>query len=181
MARLAKAMQVIESSLPDRGSRLSAEEDGYLMVVADGMGGVAGGEHASALAVATVEDFMLNTLKWFLHLNGSEEHALLAELRAGLGMRRPRRDRPRPVRSELHGMGTTLTMAFSVAADLYLVHAGDTRAYCLHEGDAPAGHERPHPRAVAVSSGAFNQEERRAPAGACRHECDRRPERGGPR
>jgi len=31
-------------------------------------------------------------------------------------------------------MGTTLTMAYSVAQDLFIVHAGDTRAYLYHDG-----------------------------------------------
>ena len=34
-----------------------------------------------------------------------------------------------------HGMGTTLTMAYSVATDLYIVHAGDSRAYLFREGE----------------------------------------------
>ena len=34
----------------------------------------------------------------------------------------------------LHGMGTTLTMAYSVASDLYIVHAGDSRAYLFRDG-----------------------------------------------
>ena len=51
------------------------------MLVADGMGGAAAGERASALAVKTLEESVLNTLKWFFHLGGQEEHALVAELR----------------------------------------------------------------------------------------------------
>jgi protein phosphatase len=35
----------------------------------------------------------------------------------------------------LYGMGTTLTMAYSVATDLFLVHAGDSRAYLFRDGD----------------------------------------------
>ena len=32
-------------------------------------------------------------------------------------------------------MGTTLTMAYSVATDLYIVHAGDSRAYLFRDGE----------------------------------------------
>lgn len=134
IAQLAKSMQVCKSSLPDSGSRLFSEEVGYLLVVADGLGGAAGGERASAVAVETVEDFVLNTLKWFLHLGGNDEHVLLAELRAG--MERADREVLERARADprLHGMGTTLTMAYSVGSDLYVVHAGDTRAYLYHDG-----------------------------------------------
>jgi protein phosphatase len=31
-------------------------------------------------------------------------------------------------------MGTTLTMAYSVGLDLFVAHAGDSRAYLFHEG-----------------------------------------------
>jgi len=135
VARLAKSMQVCKSSLADSGWRIFSEEVGYLLVVADGMGGAAAGEQASALAITTVEDFALNTLKWFFHLAGAEEHTLLGELRAGLDLAdRAVIDRARSD-PKLHGMGTTLTMAYSVANDLYVVHAGDTRAYLYHDGE----------------------------------------------
>ena len=129
VARLSKSMQVCKTSLPGEGETQLSEEEGYLVVVADGMGGAAAGERASALAVGSVEAFVLNTLKWFLHLSGHDEHALLAELRQSL----ERADRTVIERARsnpaLQGMGTTLTMAYSVATDLYIVHAGDSRAY----------------------------------------------------
>lgn len=134
IARLAKSMEVCRSSLPESGARHFSEEVGYLLVVADGMGGAVAGERASAVAVETVEDFTLNTLKWFLHLGGSEEHALLAELRAGI--ERADREVIERARTDprLRGMGTTLTMAYGVGRDLFIAHAGDTRAYLFHDG-----------------------------------------------
>jgi protein phosphatase len=135
VARLAKSMQVFRSSLPGDGKTQFSDEEGYLMVVADGMGGAAAGERASALAVRTVEEFVLNAFKWFLHLGAREEHALLTELREGL----ERADRNVFQRAQadpkLVGMGTTLTMAYSVAADLFIVHAGDSRAYLFRDGE----------------------------------------------
>ena len=135
VARLSKSMQVCKTSLPGEGKTQLSEEEGYLVVVADGMGGAAAGERASALAVGSVESFVLNTLKWFLHLSGHDEHALLAELRHCL----ERADRTVIERAQsnsaLQGMGTTLTMAYSVATDLYIVHAGDSRAYLFREGE----------------------------------------------
>ncbi len=134
VARLSKSMRVCKTSLPGEGETQFSEEEGYLMVVADGMGGAAAGERASALAVGSIEDFVLNTLKWFLHLSGADEHELLDELRQSLEradqtvVERARSNRA------YHGMGTTVTMAFSVATDLYIVHAGDSRAYLFRDG-----------------------------------------------
>ena len=135
VARLAKSMSVCKTSLPDDGNMLFSEEEGYLMVVADGMGGAAAGERASSLAVLSVETFVLNTLKWFFHISPSEENALFNELRQGL----ERADRTVVERARanpnLHGMGTTLTMVYSVSSDLYIVHAGDSRAYLYRGGE----------------------------------------------
>jgi protein phosphatase len=134
VARLAKSMQVCKSSLPDDGTCHFSDEEGYLMVVADGMGGAAGGERASALAVGSLERFVLNTFKWFLHLEGREQSVLFEQLRQGLA----RADHSVVARAQadpsLYGMGTTLTMAYSVGTDLFIAHAGDSRAYVFHDG-----------------------------------------------
>jgi PPM family protein phosphatase len=135
VARLSKAMRVCKTSLPGESEIQFSEEEGHLIVVADGMGGAAAGEHASALAVGSIEEFVLNTLKWFLHRSGDDENELLSELRQSLEwadrmvMRSARDDRA------FDGMGTTLTMAYSVATDLFIVHAGDSRAYLFRDGE----------------------------------------------
>ncbi len=133
VARLAKSLRVLASSLDDPDALISTEE-GHLLVVADGMGGAAAGERASALAVRTVEAFTLDALKWFLHLEGSEERELHAELRRALQRADRNVFKEALDDSKLEGMGTTLTMAYSFATDLYLVHAGDSRAYLLRDG-----------------------------------------------
>jgi PPM family protein phosphatase len=134
IARLAKTMQICGTSLPSDGQSPFSEEEGYLVVVADGMGGAAAGERASAMAVESVEAFVQNTLKWFLHLGSREERVLFDELRESLQRAdRTLFDRARS-NPALYGMGTTLTMAYSVANDMYIVHAGDSRAYLYREG-----------------------------------------------
>ena len=136
IAKLAKSMRICATSLPaDAGSTHFSDEEGYLMVVADGMGGAAAGERASALAIETVEGFVLNTVKWFLHMGGQEEHTLVAELRQGLERADQNVVENAQAEPGLFGMGTTLTFAYSVCADLYLVHAGDSRAYLFREGE----------------------------------------------
>src|SRR5262245_33735645 len=51
IAKLAKSMRICGSSLPEPQLTRFSDEEGYLLIVADGMGGVAGGEQASATAV----------------------------------------------------------------------------------------------------------------------------------
>lgn len=159
VARLAKSMKICKTSLPDSGETRFSEEEGYLMVVADGMGGAAAGERASALAVESVERFVLNTLKWFLRLGDSEEHTLCAELRRCL----ERADRAviEQARDDasLQGMGTTLTMAYSVGDELYVVHAGDSRAYLFHDGELEQLTKDHTLAQVLVSGGAISPED----------------------
>jgi protein phosphatase len=134
IAKLAKSMRICDSSLPESETVRFSDEEGYLMIVADGMGGVAGGQEASAMAVRTVESFVLEAIQWFIHQEDCEENSLADELRQAL----QRADRDIVTRAEnesrLYGMGTTLTMAYSVGTDLFVVHAGDSRAY-LYRGD----------------------------------------------
>ena len=135
IARLSKSLRVCKSSMPGEGETQFSDEEGYLIIVADGMGGAAAGERASALAVGSIEGFVLNTLKWFLHVSGDDEHELLSELRHSLEWAdRTVIERARSNRA-FYGMGTTLTMAYSVGSDLFIVHAGDSRAYLFRDGE----------------------------------------------
>ena len=108
-------MRVQQSSLPQAATQYS-QERGYLFIVADGMGGHRGGEQASALAVETIEEFALNTLKWFFHLKGTEEHTALTEFQAGLRQADARLFAEAAQHPEFRGMGTTLTMAYLLGA-----------------------------------------------------------------
>ena len=134
VARLAKSMQICQSSMDNSGETRFSDEDGYLMVVADGMGGAAAGERASALAVQSIEAYTLNTLKWFFHLGGADQSLLLGELRQALEIADRAVVDEGEANARYAGMGTTMTLAYSVANDLYLVHAGDSRAYLFREG-----------------------------------------------
>ena len=84
IAKLAKSMRICGSSLAEPQITRFSDEEGYLMIVADGMGGVAGGEEAIAMAVRSVESFVLDAIKWFLHRDGSEQNVLVGELKQAL-------------------------------------------------------------------------------------------------
>jgi len=134
VSRLTKSMQICQTSLNNTGETRFSDDDNYLMVVADGMGGALAGERASALAVESVECFTLNTLNGLLQQGNPDEQLLVNELRHALELADQAVFKEAEANSRFYGMGTTLTMAFSVGRDLYIVHAGDSRAYLLRDG-----------------------------------------------
>ena len=97
---------------------------GRLLVVADGMGGHAGGQVASGVAVEAVRDAFLN---------GESDD--LAQLlvngfsRAQQGIIEQSAQRP-----ELRGMGTTCTAAIVHQGQLSFGHIGDSRLYLIRDG-----------------------------------------------
>jgi PPM family protein phosphatase len=113
------------------------EENGYAMAVADGMGGLSGGDVASRMALTVVVNLMLSSVKWALKLN----HPKLREKEIQEAINRAieylsKADIAISRHARLEGikMGTTLTAAYSFADDLFILHVGDSRAYLFREG-----------------------------------------------
>ena len=104
------------------------EDSGYagprLLLVADGMGGHAAGELASAVAVATVADLdvhppsgaeLLNALTDAIDSVGETIGAIINE------------------EPDLTGMGTTVTGLYWLGSRVAIVHVGDSRAYLFRD------------------------------------------------
>ena len=114
-----------------------ADIGSHLLVVADGMGGAAGGAEASALAVHAVETSVLSTLNWLLALRSSEQQPpvdVLSQLRSALQQADARVCAETTRHPELVGMGTTLTVAYRYRSSLFVAHVGDSRCYLLRAG-----------------------------------------------
>ncbi|MEJ5914587.1 PP2C family serine/threonine-protein phosphatase [Pseudokineococcus sp. 1T1Z-3] len=95
----------------------------HLLAVADGMGGHAGGDVASALAVAE-----LSRLEGDSHADAERR---LVEAASRATRRLVDRVREEPA---LAGMGTTVTALLRTGDRLVLAHIGDSRAYLLRGG-----------------------------------------------
>jgi serine/threonine protein phosphatase PrpC len=108
--------------------RKNNQDSGYasqnLLVVADGMGGAAAGDLASAVAIRTIQQIdaptpageMLDVLARALH-QANDRIADLVEADFALD-----------------GMGTTVTGALFDGHELGLAHIGDSRAYLFRDG-----------------------------------------------
>jgi serine/threonine protein phosphatase PrpC len=105
-------------------------ERGLLLAVADGMGGAASGEIASATAVKSLYD-MFGSREIRENANPEEiTRNLDASLRRANEVIYTRGQ----TESEHRGMGTTMTAAFVLADRAYLAQVGDSRAYLLRRG-----------------------------------------------
>jgi serine/threonine protein phosphatase PrpC len=132
IAELAKAMQVVGSSVPQPRTAFSNAR-AHLFAVADGMGGHRAGAQASALAVTTLEGYVLESLQWFSDLSAGDQ-TLLRDFQAALVETDARLFAVSEQRPELSGMGTTLTVAWCQDAELCVLHVGDSRCY-IARGD----------------------------------------------
>lgn len=131
-AELTKSMRVWQTSLVEPRVQMG-DERAHLFLVADGMGGHRGGERASALAVAAIEHFTLNSFKWFFGTDSGEAKKVLAQFQAAFTQADTAIVEEAAEKPELRGMGTTVTMAFQLGTQLCVVHVGDTRAYLYRE------------------------------------------------
>jgi protein phosphatase len=133
IAQLTRALQVQQSSLPQPEVYYSLPR-GHLFLVADGVGGNAGGEKASALAVNTIENFVVDALHWCIRLRSPDEDVLLRDFQQVLREADERLFQLAHRRPELRGMGTTLTLAYALEDQLFIAHVGDSRCYLLRGG-----------------------------------------------
>ena len=101
----------------------SAYAGSHLLVVADGMGGHAGGDVASSVAIGRLARLDSET-------PASDIVATLEEsvLEANQEILRRARDEP-----QLRGLGTTITALLRAEGKFALAHIGDSRAYLLRE------------------------------------------------
>ena len=160
VAELSRSLRVQQTSLTQATSYRSRSR-GHVFLVADGMGGHAAGEVASALTVETVEGFVVELLRRFSNLQADDESGVLADLREAVRQADARIFEESEHHPELAGMGTTLTLAFSSGRRLFVFHAGDSRCYLCRAGQLARLTEDHTVTADLVRRGAITPEEAR--------------------
>lgn len=104
---------------------------GSLFMVADGMGGAAAGEIASAMAVDVVIDELRRN--WVRGGTASPE-GFARSIRRATAEANERIHSYAVNHPEYRGMGTTATIAGLLGDTLYLAQVGDSRAYLVRDG-----------------------------------------------
>lgn len=103
---------------------------GFLVgIVADGMGGAAGGATASKMAIACLKKALLSALKEDMALEAVQE-----ALKAAYSEANAKIYAAAQADASLQGMGTTLTVAVMKDSHLLVSNIGDSRAYLLGAG-----------------------------------------------
>lgn len=127
------------NGLSDKGLVRNSNQDAFLLcvednyswaVVCDGMGGANSGDVASRLAV----DHFSAALKAGLRPNMSE-HSIKNLLTSAVASANIRVFDKSKESSEFQGMGTTIVAILIIGSTAYFIHAGDSRAYVLSNGN----------------------------------------------
>ncbi|MCD7797759.1 MAG: Stp1/IreP family PP2C-type Ser/Thr phosphatase [Clostridiales bacterium] len=124
----------------DRGYVRESNQDAYAVgefsdevvwaVVCDGMGGAAGGNIASALAVKVISDKINASYRENMRDVSIKNMLDFALTAANIEVYDMADAKP-----ELHGMGTTVVCAIVRDNQAFIAHAGDSRAYVLSGGN----------------------------------------------
>jgi PPM family protein phosphatase len=109
------------------GNEDSAYAGPQLLAIADGMGGHAAGEVASAVAISAIAPLDDRGL--------SESHEMLDALAEAVAAARETLHEMSEADPATEGMGTTLTALLWYGAQVAICHIGDSRAYLLRDED----------------------------------------------
>jgi len=151
VVRLGRFMERLQSNLPEGESPSRFEELTYGFGVADGIGGSAGGEEASRIALDTLNNLILDVPDWIFRPDdeiltreivrrAAERYEKIKDKLKEHAMEEPR----------LHGYGTTMTVAWNLSRNLFIGHIGDSRAY-LHRQHKLCQLTRDHTMAQALA------------------------------
>ncbi|MBO4339057.1 MAG: Stp1/IreP family PP2C-type Ser/Thr phosphatase [Clostridia bacterium] len=99
-------------------------------VVCDGMGGAAGGNVASTTAVKIISEQISSKYRENMSSRSIKNMLFSAIIAANVSVYEISCSN-----EELRGMGTTVVACILAGNEAYIAHAGDSRAYILHEND----------------------------------------------
>lgn len=132
ISRFGRFLETMDTNLSPADVPFREEETGYGLLVADGMGGHAGGEVASKVAISTLINLALATPDWILRLDDEPfMQEVMRRAKERWGKINTALTDHAEADSSLKGLGTTLTVAWSLGKNMVVAHVGDSRAY-LH-------------------------------------------------
>ena len=136
-------MRITSAGITNVGMKRQNNEDNYLIndelwlyVVCDGMGGHAGGEYASQIAVTTVEEVLSNIRDENLDVDvATDEQITQEKIKYAVRLAGKRIYERAQADPEYRGMGTTAVILLFRKGMAYLAHVGDSRGYLIRGGE----------------------------------------------
>jgi protein phosphatase len=130
---LGRNQETVLTSLPESVIGKRFDEQGFAMILADGLGNYGAGEAASRIALVTLLHLILSFCKWNLRVDDQVAQEIMERAErfyrhvdsavvydgAMKGLKQPQ---------------TTLTAVFGAGRDLFFAHVGHSRAYLLRGG-----------------------------------------------
>jgi protein phosphatase len=108
---------------------------GWLLAVADGIGGRAGGDFASSTALSSLIHYVTSTMPWLVQMDEDAREGLTSEIEHMLEHCQARIERIARRRGLGDSLpGTTLTLAYIIWPYLHVMHVGDSRCYLVRDG-----------------------------------------------
>jgi len=124
------------------GRKRQNNEDNYLVndrlglyVVCDGMGGHAGGEYASQVAVTTIEEVLANIRDENTARDQADDQITQEKLKYAVRLAGKRIYDLAQAEPEFRGMGTTAVILVFLNGMAYMAHVGDSRGYLIRGGE----------------------------------------------
>lgn len=133
VSRRYRGRELLATSVPE-GVVRTTEDHAYTLAVADGMGGRKFGEVASLLALLTGWELGGDEVKWALRMNNQEAAELREKAEVFFQLLNKKLHEEARENPRMAGMGTTLTLCYTTGHELFVMHAGDSRAYLYREG-----------------------------------------------
>jgi protein phosphatase len=133
---LGERLDVHQTSLPATPTApLPDDRNAFIAVVADGVGGTAGGEEASRLTVEGVALYIAQSTQAYFTTGTADDVAFTRALEAAARRCHTEvRSRAGGGLAENGGMATTLTLWLGVWPRVYLLQVGDSRYYVYRDG-----------------------------------------------
>ena len=127
--RLGRSLEALASNLPADHLPPRLERAGYALIVADGVGGRSGGEHASARALTALVEIASQIPDWILDVADLEDESAMRRAVSYFEKVDAILEAEAAADPALRGMGTTMTAAYLLDRHLLVAHVGDSRAY----------------------------------------------------
>ena len=106
----------------------------YALAVADGMGGHRFGELASLMALRSGWEIGGGEIRWTVSESRREAEEMRLKARVYFQLIHRTILAEADQNPRLQGMGTTLTLCYTAGRALFVIHAGDSRAYLFRDG-----------------------------------------------